>query len=172
MDRQYIVAIKENLDKIFKGKTIAGYNKGSDVAIAHKTANQFLKYLQENDCDTTGPFDEKRVGIKESNRSFNILLESQTSYIEFDFDFDGSIDVESEADGSDEEDFYVCKTFNSYAQFVNWYKQQGFTWTSDLGAKLTASDESFGELNLQFEDEEEIYGTLYKCLEVLEEHGF
>ena len=28
------------------------------------------------------------------------------------------------------------------------------------------------ELNLQFEDEEEIYGTLYKCLEVLEEHGF
>ena len=28
------------------------------------------------------------------------------------------------------------------------------------------------ELDLQFEDEEEIYGTLYKCLEVLENHGF
>jgi hypothetical protein len=33
---------------------------------------------------------------------------------------------------------------------------------------------TFKELNLQlqFEDEEEIYGALYSCLEVLEDHGF
>lgn len=33
-------------------------------------------------------------------------------------------------------------------------------------------DKTLEELDLQFEDEKEIYESLYKCLEVLEDNGF
>ena len=68
--------------------------------------------------------------------AYNIILQSQAAYATFSFRDDGKVKVYNE----DEEKVGV-NTFNSYSDFVDWYRRKEFTWTSDLGSNLVDYDE-------------------------------
>ena len=117
-----------------------------EESIGKKNAEKFLAYLKENDCENTGPFDEEEVEIQHDyNGSYSIHLESQAGEDLFSFYDDGSVKVNGMYDDGETEEHHD-HVFNSYAEFVQWYKDNNIAWTSDLGSNLTEECEDEKEL--------------------------
>ena len=103
-----------------------------------ENANKFLKYLKENDCETTGYFSENPVEIDQIGDCYQIRLYSQVSDMTFSFYDSGEIEVSGYRMDYDEDNnevpiefrrlFWLCKMVQRQWIYMDYWLGQQSNW--------------------------------------------